>query len=415
MHKWSIGRKLFLATGLLVLLVAILGVLSLHSLGKVQGNMEFAAGPMADKIELAGQIGDVSRLLYLGEKSIIVTTWAGQDAVFAEWAGRETKGQQDLAALIAKARPMFSSAENQQRLDRLEANLAEWVKTEGKINRLLQQGKVEDAQELNVAENKPRYEVMTKDAQDMLEKVVAEMGQARDDGAATYNFALWTVLAAIAAGIVLGALAFWVIRDILRTLKVTLAELRTGGSQVAAASGEIASTSQSLTQAASEEAASVEEISASMEEMTAMTQRNREHASEAAAMMVETAALVKRSNAALAEMQSSMGAIKHSSEKVAKINRTIDEIAFQTNILALNAAVEAARAGEAGKGFAVVAEEVRNLAQRAAAAAKDTAAIDRGIDRKFRSGRPQAGAGHRGHPRHHRECAEGQASDRRGQ
>ena len=106
-----------------------------------------------------------------------------------------------------------------------------------------------------------------------------------------------------------------------------------------------------------------------------MTRASGTNSNEAMQMMVETASQVERSNAALTEMVESMHAIKSSSERVAKINKTIDEIAFQTNILALNAAVEAARAGEAGKGFAVVADEVRNLAQRAAAAAKDTAAL----------------------------------------
>lgn len=112
-----------------------------------------------------------------------------------------------------------------------------------------------------------------------------------------------------------------------------------------------------------------------MEEMTAMTRRTSENSTEAMSMMSETVTLVDRSNHALREMVTSMDAIKSSSEKVAKINKTIDEIAFQTNILALNAAVEAARAGEAGMGFAVVADEVRNLAQRSAVAAKDTALL----------------------------------------
>jgi methyl-accepting chemotaxis protein/methyl-accepting chemotaxis protein-1 (serine sensor receptor) len=91
--------------------------------------------------------------------------------------------------------------------------------------------------------------------------------------------------------------------------------------------------------------------------------------------MVEAAELVGRANQSLGEMVRSMDEISVGSEKIARINRVIEEIAFQTNILALNAAVEAARAGEAGMGFAVVADEVRNLAQRCAHAAKDTAAL----------------------------------------
>ena len=106
-----------------------------------------------------------------------------------------------------------------------------------------------------------------------------------------------------------------------------------------------------------------------------MTRRNAENATQATRLVTDVAGQVTASNAALAEMVASMAAIKESSNKVAKIIKTIDEIAFQTNILALNAAVEAARAGEAGMGFAVVADEVRSLAQRSAQAAKDTASL----------------------------------------
>jgi methyl-accepting chemotaxis protein len=112
-----------------------------------------------------------------------------------------------------------------------------------------------------------------------------------------------------------------------------------------------------------------------MEEMASMTRKNAENAHEAANLVTHVAEQVEQSNSALTEMVVSMGAIKESSDKVAKIIKTIDEIAFQTNILALNAAVEAARAGEAGMGFAVVADEVRNLAQRSAQAAKDTTGL----------------------------------------
>jgi methyl-accepting chemotaxis protein len=112
-----------------------------------------------------------------------------------------------------------------------------------------------------------------------------------------------------------------------------------------------------------------------MEEMSAMTRQNATNSQEAATLMASVDRQVMQSNDALAETVQSMARIRESSTKVSKIIKTIDEIAFQTNILALNAAVEAARAGEAGMGFAVVADEVRNLAQRSAQAAKDTAAL----------------------------------------
>jgi methyl-accepting chemotaxis protein len=144
--------------------------------------------------------------------------------------------------------------------------------------------------------------------------------------------------------------------------------------QVTEAAGSITTTSQSLAEGAGRQAASIEETSASLEELTSMTKRNTENAQRANELAKQTRSAADLGAHDINLMSAAMGDIKTSSDDIAKIIKTIDEIAFQTNILALNAAVEAARAGEAGMGFAVVADEVRNLAQRSAQAAKETAA-----------------------------------------
>ena len=192
--------------------------------------------------------------------------------------------------------------------------------------------------------------------------------------ASSLTTASTTMIVGLVVATLLGSfLAVYITRSITKPIRQVADALSAGAEQTAGAAGQVSSASQSLAEGASEQAASLEETSSSLEEMSSMTKRNAETAVKVKELGSEARKAGDLGVQDMAALVSAMDAIKTSSADIAKIIKTIDEIAFQTNILALNAAVEAARAGEAGAGFAVVADEVRNLAQRCAQAAKETA------------------------------------------
>jgi signal transduction histidine kinase len=185
----------------------------------------------------------------------------------------------------------------------------------------------------------------------------------------------WSLISGATILLLTTLIAFLTGSKIARGIQRIIEQLREGANQVTAAAAQVSVSSQSLAQGASEQAATIEETSASLEQISSLTRANAEHASQTATLMKDAKNHIDRAAVSANDMNQAMSEIKASSAQTSKIVKTIDEISFQTNLLALNAAVEAARAGEAGKGFAVVAEEVRNLAMRAADAAKNTSAL----------------------------------------
>lgn len=372
MKTWSIGRQITAAASATLLTIFALGAFAVFRVRVIQQIATTITSDCMPGVYLISKIDANLKSSELEVREHIVNT-------SAEEMAQNEKEMQRLSTEVTQLRAEYEKSitrdEDRALFEKIKQVRPVYIDARAAVVKLSREGKKAEAIAVLKSRLEPAYAAYTAAVQqevDFNKRSSDRFAEAITNG--TAQSIAWI---AIAAGltVVIGAFAtVWLVQNINRVLRRVVGAIGDGAGQVASAASQVSSASQTLAAGSSEQAASVEETSASLEEMASMTRSNSDNAGKASEVSRRTRAAAEAGAARTDELHRAMDAMKASSAAIEKIVKTIEEIAFQTNILALNAAVEAARAGEAGMGFAVVADEVRSLAQRAARAAQETAA-----------------------------------------
>lgn len=375
MSQMTLRTKFLSGFGTLLLLTGALAFTSVHAMNALNEELDRVVHRMWSRADRTSQLAGTIAELTGFQQAILLRSILSDSAGMERSRSAAAEAEKKVNRLFTELIPSLDSQHDRQVVTDLQdkANSARAIREQ--VTRLIAAQQMNDALQVMGEQLIPAYESMGRLAQTFLEDQRQKMAAGAEDArseAATNRLA-----ALIAIGLtVLCALAITLLlRRMISELNGLTAEVAQGADQVARAALQVNSVSHSLAQGASEQSSSLEQTSASAEQINSMVHKNAENSKAAAEFTTTANRILSEANHKLSGMLDSMKDISTSSEKISKIIRVIDEIAFQTNILSLNAAVEAARAGEAGMGFAVVAEEVRNLAQRCSQAAKDTSVL----------------------------------------
>ena len=372
--RMTIGKRLYVGCGTFLVLALLAGSVAVSVSSRIKGDLETVTS-RASTLQHALALQAVLFKIESQQKTML---WAGLDNDVNLSTRMRTAINTDFEEATRETEAILTAVSQDGDLavaKSLAANLVEAKAIHTRITALSDSASFGEAQQQITERSSPVLATAQQAAAGLVKRQEQIVAQAGEKANASYRFGQWTMISVGIAAMIFSVAGVWIVGKINGSLRLVCQELREGGQLVVDASSQMAASAQSVSQGASQQAASLEETSAAMEEMAGMIRRNADSSQQAAVVVADATRVVADANSALAEMVNSMTTIRDSSSRVSKIIRTIDEIAFQTNILALNAAVEAARAGEAGMGFAVVADEVRTLAQRSAQAAKDTAAL----------------------------------------
>jgi methyl-accepting chemotaxis protein len=380
MKNWTIKKRIIAGFTIIVALSTFMGILAWNSMRTIGEHADELANDNIPGLSLEGTIMQNLTTAHLALIRHVLNT--NVDEKRADEAKMKEVGE-NITKLFGDLEKVCTSPEEKSLFDKMKQVRQDYITARTPIVQLSDDGKHDEAMALLETSGRATYnayDALTTDLNNLETKTATDSAATVQHNAKASKIMLATVVLSEVA--ISTFLAFLVVTGLNRTLRRVSDSLGEGADQVTSASGQVSASSQTLAEGASEQAASLEETSSSLEEMSSMTKRNAENAQKANDLAKQARSAADKGAGDMETMTVAMDAIKVSSNDISKIIKTIDEIAFQTNILALNAAVEAARAGEAGMGFAVVADEVRNLAQRSAQAAKETAGkIEGAIDK----------------------------------